>query len=165
MEPSRFVLDDAPQGGRVPPVGWNACSSSLSPLTGHAFLERRYLIIPGLRSSRMYIVDTKPDPTKAKICKIIEPEEFFKKTGYSRPHTVHCGPEGIYVSTLGYHAHRRTLNRCLSHRVFGPMMCRQSSDDDDPLIFFRPQAAARSIAPVETALRSCAAGLNAYAYS
>ena len=32
--------------------GWNACSSALSPLTGHAFLERRYLIIPGLRSSR-----------------------------------------------------------------------------------------------------------------
>jgi selenium-binding protein 1 len=81
--------------------GWNACSSSLSPLTGHAFLERRYLIIPGLRSSRIYIVDTKPDPTKAKIHKIIEPEEVFKKTGYSRPHTVHCGPEGIYVSTLG----------------------------------------------------------------
>ena len=43
-----------------------------------------------------------PDPTKAKIHKIIEPEEVFKKTGYSRlPHTVHCGPEGIYVSTLG----------------------------------------------------------------
>src|SRR6266487_1407524 len=81
--------------------GWNACSSALSPLTGHAFLERRYLIIPGLRSSRIYIVDTKPDPTSAKIHKIIEPEEVFKKTGYSRPHTVHCGPEGIYVSTLG----------------------------------------------------------------
>ena len=46
--------------------GWNACSSSLSPLTGHAFLERRYLIIPGLRSSRIYIVDTKPDPTTGK---------------------------------------------------------------------------------------------------
>ena len=26
--------------------GWNACSSALSPLAGHAFLERRYLIIP-----------------------------------------------------------------------------------------------------------------------
>src|SRR6266550_1881790 len=73
--------------------GWNACSSALSPLTGHAF--------PGLRSSRIYIVDTKPDPTQAKIHKIIEPEEVFKKTGYSRPHTVHCGPEGVYVSTLG----------------------------------------------------------------
>jgi hypothetical protein len=81
--------------------GWNACSSALSPLTGHAFLERRYLIIPGLRSSRIYVVDTKPDPTEAKIHKIIEPEEVLKKTGYSRPHTVHCGPEGIYVSTLG----------------------------------------------------------------
>jgi selenium-binding protein 1 len=81
--------------------GWNACSSALSPLTGHAFLERRYLIIPGIRSSRLYIVDTKPDLAEATIHKIIEPEEVFKKTGYSRPHTVHCGPEGIYISTLG----------------------------------------------------------------
>ena len=81
--------------------GWNACSSALSPLSGHAFLERRYLIIPGIRSSRIYVIDTKPHPTKAKIHKIIEPEEVFRKTGYSRPHTIHCGPEGIYVSTLG----------------------------------------------------------------
>ena len=64
--------------------GWNACSSALSPLTGHAFLERRYLIIPGIRSSRIYVVDTKPDPTQAKIHKIIEPEEMFRETGYSR---------------------------------------------------------------------------------
>ena len=81
--------------------GWNACSSALSPLTGHAFLERRYLIIPGMRSSRIYIVDTHPHPTQARIHKIIEPEEIFRKTGYSRQHTVHCGPEGIYISTLG----------------------------------------------------------------
>jgi selenium-binding protein 1 len=81
--------------------GWNACSSMLSPLSGHPFTERRYLVIPGIRSSRIYIVDTKPHPTQAKIVKIIEPEEVFRKTGYSRPHTTHCGPEGIYVSTLG----------------------------------------------------------------
>ncbi len=81
--------------------GWNACSSALSPLTGHAFLERRYLIIPGIRSSRIYVVDVKGGPTAAKLHKIIEPEEIFAKTGYSRPHTIHCGPEGIYVSTLG----------------------------------------------------------------
>lgn len=81
--------------------GWNACSSALSPLSGHPFLERRYLIVPGMKSSRIYIIDTKPDPTEAKIHKIIEPEEIFSKTGYSRPHTVHCGPDGIYVSTLG----------------------------------------------------------------
>src|SRR5712675_1449846 len=89
------------KGDEIHHFGWNACSSALSPLTGHAFLERRYLIIPGLRSSRIYVVDTKPDPAKPKIHKIIDPEEVFKKTGYSRPHTVHCGPEGIYVSTLG----------------------------------------------------------------
>ncbi len=81
--------------------GWNACSSALSPLTGHAFLQRRYLIIPGIRSSRIYVIDTWPSPAEAKIHKIIEPEELFAKTGYSRPHTIHCGPEGIYVSTLG----------------------------------------------------------------
>ena len=81
--------------------GWNACSSALSPFSNHPFVERRYLIIPGIRSSRIYIVDTKPDSARPTIAKIIEPEEVFKKTGYSRPHTVHCGPEGIYVSTLG----------------------------------------------------------------
>lgn len=80
--------------------GWNACSSALSPLGGHAFLERRYLIIPGIRSSRIYIIDAK-EPREARIHKIIEPEEVFARTGYSRPHTVHCGPDGIYISTLG----------------------------------------------------------------
>jgi selenium-binding protein 1 len=32
--------------------GWNACSSALSPLTGHAFLERRYLT-PKARGRRL----------------------------------------------------------------------------------------------------------------
>ncbi|MGD9783258.1 MAG: selenium-binding protein SBP56-related protein [Hyphomicrobiaceae bacterium] len=81
--------------------GWNACSSALTPLATHVFVERRYLIIPGLRSSRIYVIDTKPHPTKAKIHRIIEAEEVLGKTGYSRTHTVHCGPEGIYVGALG----------------------------------------------------------------
>jgi selenium-binding protein 1 len=81
--------------------GWNACSSALDPMSGHAGLERRFLIIPGLRSSRIYVVDTKGGPRTARLHKVIEPEEIFRKTGYSRPHTVHCGPEGIYISTLG----------------------------------------------------------------
>ena len=32
---------------------------------------------------------------------MIEPEEVADKAGYTRPHTVHCGPEGIYVAALG----------------------------------------------------------------
>src|ERR1051326_8009418 len=27
--------------------------------------------------------------------------ELFSRANYSRPHTIHCGPEGIYVSALG----------------------------------------------------------------
>ena len=94
-------LDMPNRGDEFHHFGWNACSSALSPLSGHAFLKRRYLIIPGIRSSRIYIVDTQPDPRHPTIAKVIEPEELLAKTGYSRPHTVHCGPEGIYISTLG----------------------------------------------------------------
>jgi methanethiol oxidase len=81
--------------------GWNACSSALCPTAFHPQLERRYLILPGIRSSRIYIADTKPDPCKPRIIKTIEPEEIKKRTGYSRLHTVHCGPEGIFISALG----------------------------------------------------------------
>ena len=81
--------------------GWNACSSTLCPNAPHPHVERRYLIVPGLRSSRIYIMDTKPDPRKPTIVRTIEPEEVISRSGYSRPHTVHCGPEGIYVGALG----------------------------------------------------------------
>src|ERR1700736_1891637 len=88
-------------GDELHHFGWNACSAALCPYAPHAQLERRYLVVPGLRSSRLHIIDTKPNPAKLEIVKIIEPEEIFARTGYSRPHTVHCGPEGIYVSALG----------------------------------------------------------------
>ena len=81
--------------------GWNACSAALCPYAPHPHVERRYLLVPGLRSSRIYVYDTKPDPRHPKIVKIIEAEEIANKTGYSRPHTFHCGPDGIYVSALG----------------------------------------------------------------
>jgi len=88
-------------GDELHHFGWNACSSALCPANPHPHMERRYLIVPGLRSSRIYIVDTKPDPAKPKIVKVIEPEEVARKSGYTRPHTIHCGPEGIYVTALG----------------------------------------------------------------
>ena len=88
-------------GDELHHFGWNACSSALCPYAPHPHIERRYLIVPGIRSSRMYVIDTKPDPREPRIVKVIEPEEIYERTGYSRPHTVHCGPEGVYVSTLG----------------------------------------------------------------
>jgi selenium-binding protein 1 len=88
-------------GDELHHFGWNACSAALCPFAPHPHVERRYLIVPGLRSSRIHIIDTKPDPSKPRIVRVIEPEEIIKRTGYSRPHTVHCGPDAIYVSALG----------------------------------------------------------------
>jgi selenium-binding protein 1 len=81
--------------------GWNACSACLCPQAPHAHMERRYLIVPGIGSSRIHILDTKENPKQPKIVKVIEPEEFIRKTGYTSPHTIHCGPDGVYGSALG----------------------------------------------------------------
>lgn len=88
-------------GDELHHFGWNACSSALCPYAPHPHVERRYLIVPGLRSSRIYVLDTKDDPKKPGIVKTIEPEELAERAGYSRPHTVHCGPEGLYLTALG----------------------------------------------------------------
>jgi len=88
-------------GDELHHFGWNACSSCLCPSAPHAHLERRYLVVPGINSSRVHILDTKPDPRAPKLTKVIEPEEVAAKTGYASPHTVHCGPDGIYLNALG----------------------------------------------------------------
>lgn len=88
-------------GDELHHFGWNACSSALCPTAPHPHVERRYLIVPGLRSSRIYVLDTKDDPRAPRLVKEITAEELAAKADYSRPHTVHCGPDGIYVSALG----------------------------------------------------------------
>ena len=81
--------------------GWNACSSHLCPYAPHAHVERRYLVVPGTGSSRIHILDTQPDPRNPELVKLIEAREIAAKTGYAAPHTVHCGPDGVYVNALG----------------------------------------------------------------
>ena len=88
-------------GDELHHFGWNACSAALCSSMPHPHVERRYLLLPGQRSSRMYVVDTKPDPRAPQLVKTIEPNELESRSGYSRPHTVHCGPDGIYVVALG----------------------------------------------------------------
>ena len=87
-------------GDELHHFGWNACSSCLCPNAPHPHAERRYLIVPGLRSSRIHILDTKADPREPKIVRVLEPQEVAERSGYTRPHTIHCGPEGIYVAAL-----------------------------------------------------------------
>ncbi|GAB3669785.1 selenium-binding protein SBP56-related protein [Halopiger thermotolerans] len=84
------------KGDELHHFGWNACSSSCH-VEG---AERRYLVVPGNRSSRIHIVDTK-DREHPELVKVIEPEAVFEHD-LSAPHTVHCIPEGkIMISMLG----------------------------------------------------------------
>jgi selenium-binding protein 1 len=87
-------------GDELHHFGWNACSSHLCPNAPHPHSERRYLIVPGLRSSRIHVLDTKPDPRRPRIVRVLEPDEVAGKSGYTRPHTIHCGPQGIFVVSL-----------------------------------------------------------------
>lgn len=88
-------------GDELHHFGWNACSASLCPYAPHPHLERRYLIVPTLRTSRIYIIDTKPDPFNPQVVKTVESDVIANRTGYSRLHTVHCGPDAIYLNGIG----------------------------------------------------------------
>jgi len=95
------TLEMPSAGDELHHFGWNACSAALCPSSPRPHVERRYLIVPGLRSSRIHVVDTKPDPLAPKIARTIERDELVSRTGYTRPHTTHCGPDAIYMSALG----------------------------------------------------------------
>ena len=83
-------------GDELHHFGFNACSSAC-----HSSLSRDTLIVPGIKSSRIHVIDIS-DPRAPAITKVIEPEEIKAKTGYSGPHTVHCMPGDIVtVSMLG----------------------------------------------------------------
>jgi selenium-binding protein 1 len=83
-------------GDELHHFGWNICSSCHGKPG-----DRRYLIVPGLKSGRIHIIDAK-DPLNLKMHKVIEPEEIAKKADLSAPHTVHCLPTGeVMLSMLG----------------------------------------------------------------
>jgi selenium-binding protein 1 len=92
------------RGDELHHFGWNACSSALLH-AGHDHgpegLQRRYLLLPGLRSSNVHVFDTQPDPRQPALVKTITAGELGARAGYSRPHTLHCGPDGIFLSCLG----------------------------------------------------------------
>jgi methanethiol oxidase len=82
-------------GDELHHFGWNACASC------YGERARRFLIIPGLLSSRVYVVDT-ANPREPKLHKVIQPKEIIDKARLTGPHTVHCLPDGrIMISMLG----------------------------------------------------------------
>ncbi len=84
-------------GDELHHFGWNACSSC----HGDETKSRRFLVLPGMRSNRVHILDT-ADPRAPKLHKVIEPEEIQAKTNLSAPHTVHCLADShVMISMLG----------------------------------------------------------------
>ncbi|WZP00274.1 selenium-binding family protein [Isosphaeraceae bacterium EP7] len=82
-------------GDELHHFGWDACASC------HGVRGRRYLILPGLLSGRIHIVDTL-DRRRPKLYKVIEPDEIRSKARLSGPHTVHCLADGrVMISMLG----------------------------------------------------------------
>ncbi|WP_435194168.1 selenium-binding protein SBP56-related protein [Natronomonas sp. EA1] len=91
------VIDrvDCGVGDELHHFGWSACSSSC-----HSGLERRYLVVPGNRTSRLYVVDC-ADERHPERSHVVDPEDVLAED-LSAPHTVHCAPGGqVIVSMLG----------------------------------------------------------------
>ena len=76
-------------GNELHHFGWNACSSALCH-QGHGDhgqpLERRYLIVPGIRSSRTYVLDTKPDPATPRSSGRSPPRSWPPRPATPAPH-------------------------------------------------------------------------------
>jgi selenium-binding protein 1 len=93
------ILHETPMpdaGDELHHFGWNRCSSACHGP------DRSHLVMPGFRSSRIHFVNVADDPRRPRIEKVIERDELLAKTGYTRPHTVHCMPgENVVVSMLG----------------------------------------------------------------
>ncbi len=82
-------------GDELHHFGWNACSSC------HGHRQRRFLIVPGLVSTRIHVLDA-AERRRPKLHRVIEAEEVVAKSGLTAPHTVHCLPDGrIMLSMLG----------------------------------------------------------------
>ena len=84
-------------GDELHHMGWNACSSCHHDATR----QRRYLVVPGVRSSNLHIVDTGANPREPRLHKVIDGSEIKARTNLSAPHTVHCLGSDIIISMLG----------------------------------------------------------------
>ena len=84
-------------GDELHHFGWNTCSSC----HGVPGRMRRYLVMPGIHSGRIHIIDV-ANPRAPKLHKVVEGREIASKTNLSTPHTVHCRPDGrVMISMLG----------------------------------------------------------------
>ena len=76
-------------------------------------MTRKHLLLPGVRTSNIHIVDCGTDPRSPKLYKVIEGAEIKAKTNLSAPHTVHCLGAEIIISMLGDAQGMRPADTCI----------------------------------------------------
>lgn len=76
--------------------GWNVCSSCHDD----ADMKRQFLLLPGVRTTNINVVDVS-EATAPKVHTVISGDEIKARTNLSGPHTVHCLGADIIVSMLG----------------------------------------------------------------
>ncbi len=82
-------------GDELHHFGWNACSSC------HGEGHRRYLIVPGLASGNLHVIDA-ANPRELQHYKTISGDAIAGTYDLSTPHTVHClADQSIVISMLG----------------------------------------------------------------
>jgi methanethiol oxidase len=89
--------------------GWNTCGPRGCRHTPCLSEERRYLVVPGAASSRMHVVDTKPDPRAPRLVNVIDQADEPRRVG-------HCVPEH-FAHDIAWHVGHGALITSESGRL------------------------------------------------
>lgn len=91
-------------GDELHHTGWNACSSCYNMKGTKSDADvpvRNRLVMPALKSDRIFIVDTGTNPKAPKMFKVIDGADM-RALNCSTPHTTHCLPsKEIMISIMG----------------------------------------------------------------
>ncbi|KAF5286285.1 hypothetical protein FQR65_LT12725 [Abscondita terminalis] len=80
--------------------GWNVCSSCHRKKSSQAMCPRDKIVLPGLETKRIYIIDVGKNPRAPQMHKIIDSE--LETYDLSYLHSSHCLPTGeVMISYLG----------------------------------------------------------------
>ena len=106
-------LDMPNIGDELHHMGWNACSSCHDD----AGMARKYLLLPGVRSNNIYVVDTATDPLAPRIHTVIDGAESNPRLIYLAPiRCIALGAKSSFLFLVMLRArHRGAI--CISTRI------------------------------------------------
>lgn len=64
-------------------------------------MSRSYLLVLGVWSSNIHVIDTTTSPRASRLHKVIEGSAIKARAVLCAPHTVHCLGSKIIISNLG----------------------------------------------------------------